>query len=50
MRRFSVLPGQVASPSRYDPLVDKINPEILKRWLLQRAIRRLAEAMSVHAN
>ena len=43
----SIFLGQNVFPRRYDPLVDNINVEHLKRGMLQRrqAIRRLAEGM-----
>jgi tryptophan 7-halogenase len=48
----SILLGQNVVPRRYDPLVDNIDVEHLKRGMLQRrrAIRRLAERMPVYAN
>jgi tryptophan halogenase len=44
--------GQNIYPRRYDPLVDNIDTEHLKRGLLQRrrAIRRLAEGMPMHSD
>jgi tryptophan 7-halogenase len=48
----SILLGQNVFPRRYDPLVDNINVEHLKRGMLQRrrAIRRLVEGMPACAN
>jgi len=44
--------GQDVFPRRYDPLVDNISVENLKRGMLQRrqAIRRLAESMPTHGD
>jgi tryptophan 7-halogenase len=48
----SIFFGQDVFPRRYDPLVDNINVEHLKRGMLQRrqAIRRLAESMPTHGD
>jgi tryptophan halogenase len=48
----SIFLGQNIYPKRYDPLVDNIDTEYLKRGLLQRrrAIRRLAEGMPMHSD
>lgn len=48
----SIFLGQNIYPKRYDPLVDNIDTEHLKRGLLQRrrAIRRLAEGMPMHSD
>jgi tryptophan halogenase len=48
----SIFLGQNIYPRRYDPLVDNIDTEHLKRGLLQRrrAIRRLAEGMPMHSD
>jgi tryptophan halogenase len=48
----AILLGQNILPRRYDPLVDNLNVEHLKRGLLQRrqAIRRLAQGMPVHGD
>ena len=48
----SILLGQNVIPRRYDPLVDNISVENLRRGMLQRrrAIRRLAEGMPVYAH
>jgi tryptophan halogenase len=48
----SILLGQNVLPRRYDPLVDNIEVEHLKRGMLhrRRAIRRLAEGMPACAN
>ena len=47
----AILLGQNIFPRRYDPLVDNIEDEHLKRGMLQRrrAIRRLAEGMPTHS-
>lgn len=46
----SIFLGQQVYPARYDPLVDTIETEVLRRGLLNRrnAIRRLAESMPTH--
>jgi tryptophan halogenase len=48
----SIFLGQNIYPKRYDPLVDNIDTEHLKRGLMQRrrAIRRLAEGMPMHSD
>jgi tryptophan halogenase len=48
----AIFMGQHVLPRRYDPLVDRVDVEMLKRGMLQRrtAIRRAAEAMPMHAD